>query len=111
MRLAVSHTFFNKTLDEFGQSYDEVLQKKIPAQQPTSVNQQNPEADNHDLEMSESSKLICAKRLALIAEKPLPDIEIDFSIPVMKKCHRKCNDLPILYKNKLCCFHKYIVET
>ena len=64
MRLAVSHTYFNKKLDEFGQSYDEainqmlevekkVLQKKIPAQHPTSVNQQNPEADNHDLEMSE----------------------------------------------------------
>ena len=116
MRLAVSHTYFNKKLDEFGQSYDEainqmlevekkVLQKKIPAQHPTSVNQQNPEADNHDLEMSESSKLICAKRLALIAEKPLPDIEIDFSIPVMKKCHRKCNEMPILYKNK---FHKYV---
>ena len=63
MRLAVLHTYFNKKLDEFGPSYDEainqmleverkVLQKKIPVQQPTSVNQQNPEADNHDLEMS-----------------------------------------------------------
>ena len=103
MKLAVSHPYFNKKLEEFGKNHDEsvqeilkvekkILQKKIPAQQPKAVNPED-QVDKHS-EMSEASKLILAKRLSLITETlPDSDLECDFSIHAMKRCFRKCFQL------------------
>ena len=51
-----------------------------------------------DSNMSEASKAIYAKRLALIEDAPQSDLEIDFSLPNMKKCFRKSlNELKSLF--------------
>ena len=51
-----------------------------------------------DSNMSEASKAIYAKRLALIENAPQSDMGIDFSLPIMKKCFRKfLNELKSLF--------------
>lgn len=97
MRLAVSHTYFNKKLDELGQAHDapihqildverKMLQKKFPKQDPEAASVQE-QAEDCNTEKALMGKY-CAERLALIAAAPLPDLDIDFSVPVLKKCHR-----------------------
>ena len=39
--------------------------------------------------MSEASKAVYAKHIALIEDVPQSDLEIDFLLPIMKKCFLK----------------------
>ena len=99
MRLAVSHSYFNKKLDEFGLGHDEAInrimeieKKELERTHPTHSIPACEETINievGDSNMSEASKAIYAKRLALIQDAPQSDLEIDFSLPIMKKCFRK----------------------
>ncbi len=99
MRLAVSHTFFNKKLDEYGEGHDESirqiiklekaeLQKCFPIPENCVV-EEDIDPDVGNCSMSEASKAIHAKRLSLIKDIPESDLEIDFSVPVLKMCIRK----------------------
>jgi hypothetical protein len=99
MRLSVSHTYFNKKLDELGQGHDatvcqmldvqkKILQKKIHQQDPEPVSRQD-QLDDSDVPETPTATIF-EKRLALIAAAPLPNLDVDFSIPVLRKCHRKC---------------------
>lgn len=99
MRLAVSHTYFNKKLDEFGQGHeDDVLQimemekKKLQKAFPipdTQVIAEKADVDHGNSSLSEASRAIHAQRLALIEDIPHSDLEIDFAVPAMKQCFRK----------------------
>lgn len=101
MRLAVSHSYFNKKLEEFGQGNDDgirqmmeleekQLQNAFPTPEPEVVAVIEVNADDDDdSNLSDASKSILAKHLALIEDKQLSDLEIDFALPVMKTCFRK----------------------
>ena len=100
MRLAVSHTYFNKKLDEFGQGHDDdilemmelqniELQKAFPTTKQPQVIEMGVDSDDGNSSLTNASKAIFAQRLALIEEIPHSDLEINFSVPVMKNCSRK----------------------
>jgi hypothetical protein len=100
MRLAVSHTYFNKKLDEFGQGHDDdilemmelqkiELQKAFPTTKQPQVIEMGVDSDDGNSSLTNASKEIFAQRLSLIEEIPHSDLEIHFSVPVMKNCPRK----------------------
>ncbi|CAB4033570.1 Hypothetical predicted protein [Paramuricea clavata] len=96
MRLAVSHIYFNKKLDEFGQGHDDILkmmelqkielQKTFPTTKQLQVIEMGVDSDDGNSSLTNASKAIFAQRLALIEEIPHSDLEIKFSVPVMKNC-------------------------
>lgn len=86
MQLAVSHTYFNKKLEEFGHGHDDAikqlmvleekqLQKAFPIPDPE-IGMQELSTDDVDSSLSDASKSIFAKRLALIQDTPQSDLEI-----------------------------------
>lgn len=118
MRLAVSHTYFNKKLDEFGQGHDDdilemmelqkiELQKAFPTTKQPQVIEMGVDSDDGNSSLTNASKAIFAQRLALIEEIPHSDLEINFSVPVMKNCPVSYIKflIPILIKNGLHCVY------
>eukprot|EP00794_Sanderia_malayensis_P010330 gene10330-11403_t len=94
MGLAVSHTYFNKKLDQLGVMHDadvtrlmEIEKRKLQAAFP--VPECTPIAEtvtDGNSSLSEASKAIHAQRMALVEDiKPL-DLEFDFTMPALRKC-------------------------
>ena len=117
MRLAVSHTYFNKKFDDFGQYQDDILemmelqkielQKTFPTTKQPQVSEMGVDSDDGNSRLTNASKAIFAQRLALIEEIPHSDLEINFSVPVMKNCPGSYIKflIPILIQNGLHCVY------
>ena len=97
MTLAVSHTFFNKKLDKFGHRYDANIkemdlekQKRnevFPVAMKKLTLRKNRKSWDDGCSLSDMSQQILRQRIALIIEDNFDSIpEIDFALPVMKKC-------------------------
>ena len=100
MRLAVSHTYFNKKLEEFGHGHDDdirrimelekkQLHKGFPTSEPAKFAVDADDSIDGNSGLSDASRSILAQCLSIIKDNPYPDLEIDFAIPVMKNCIRK----------------------
>lgn len=114
MRLTVSHTFFNKKLDEFGHGHDAELIKMMDLEksklmisfpaadvQSAQVNDGQLKVDGN-CSMSDMSRQILDQRLSLIKGDVHSELEVEFAAPIMKECVRKLINLecllPIYFK-------------
>ena len=104
MRLAVSHTFFNKKLDEYGHGHDAELLKMMELEKAElikstpspdcvspAVEEVQVQDDGTHCVLSDASRRILDQRLSLIKDNVHPELEIDFALPVLKTCARKCH--------------------
>eukprot|EP00794_Sanderia_malayensis_P014498 gene14498-16005_t len=94
MRLAVSHTYFNKKLDQLRVMHDadvtrlmEIEKRKLQA--AFAVPERTPIAEtatDGNSSLSEASKAIHAQRMALIEDIPPLDLEFDFTMLALRNC-------------------------
>ena len=100
MRLAVSHTFFNKELQEFGYGHDafikemmdleqQKLKQTFPAENEETAMAKECEANDDSSSLSEASQRILRQRIGLIENNLDTDLEIDSALPALKKYIRK----------------------